>query len=533
MQEIKLLDCTLRDGGYVNDWEFGNNNIINVFERLESAAIDIIEVGFLDERRIFDSNRTIMPDTKAVNIIYGSLERGSSLAVGMIDYGTCGISNLQPCEECFLDGIRIIFKKEVMHDAIAFCKEVKVLGYQVFVQAVSITSYSDEELAELIDLVNALEPFAFSLVDTYGLLHKNRLMHYFEFADKHLKENIGIGYHAHNNFQLAYANCIELIENSPRERLLLIDGSLHGMGKHAGNAPIELLATYMNEKFYIKYDSSQLLEAVEVTILDIYHRSPWGYSLKFFVAASHDCHPSYVTYLMDKKKLSIRSIHEILNQIETDRKLLYDKSYIEELYVNYQTIECDDTASLQKLKQKWEAKEILLLAPGNHVVEEKEKIEQYLQQQSPIVISVNFLPEDYKVDYLFMSNAKRYVQLASQINRLDKTTKLIATSNVTKAKGTFDYILQYSKLLDGQAMIADNPMIMLIRLLSELKVKSIACAGFDGFITLPQQNYVNPNMEYSFSSEKAVEINRDVEKSILRIDNCLPIQFITTTHYKL
>ena len=304
MSGIKLLDCTLRDGGYLNDWQFGNDNIINIYERMVSAGIDIIELGFLDERREYDEDRTIFPDTHALDRTYRGLDKGNSMLVGMIDYGTCGIEHIAPVEDCCLDGIRVIFKKAVMHRAIAFCRQVKELGYQVFVQAVSITSYHQEELKELIDLVNELHPFAFSLVDTYGLLHKNLLMKYYNFADRNLAPGIGLGYHSHNNFQLAYANCIELFENPP-QRLLLVDGSLYGMGKSAGNAPLELLATYVNDNIAKRYHISQLLEAIDVTILEIYQKVHWGYSFKFFLSALNDCHPNYVSYLMDKKKLSV------------------------------------------------------------------------------------------------------------------------------------------------------------------------------------------------------------------------------------
>ena len=85
MRNIELLDCTLRDGGYLNDWEFGHDNLVNIFERLVSAKADIIEIGFLDERRDFDLNRSIMPDTDSVEKIYGGLDRSGSMVVGMID----------------------------------------------------------------------------------------------------------------------------------------------------------------------------------------------------------------------------------------------------------------------------------------------------------------------------------------------------------------------------------------------------------------------------------------------------------------
>ena len=319
---IKLLDCTLRDGGYLNDWEFSKSNIINIFERLVSAGVDIIETGFIDDRRQYDENRSIFPDTAGINATYGKLDKGSSMIVGMIDYGTCSIDHVMTADECYLDGIRVIFKKQKMHEAIDFCRKVKEKGYKVFAQAVSITSYDDDELAELIGLVNDLMPYAFSLVDTYGLLHKGQLRHYFDFACKHLDLSIGIGYHAHNNFQLAYANCIELIDDPPKDRMLIVDGTLYGMGKSAGNTPIELLVMHMNEYHGGTYHNSQILEAIEVTMLDMYRKVGWGYSFKFFLAASYDCHPNYVNYLMDLGKLSVKSISEILASLEGDKKLL-------------------------------------------------------------------------------------------------------------------------------------------------------------------------------------------------------------------
>lgn len=531
---VKLLDCTLRDGGYVNDWDFGNSNIVNIFERLVSAGMDIVEVGFLDERRPYDPNRSILPDTDAVQKTYGLLDKGDSLIVGMIDYGTCGIEHVAPCSECFLDGIRVIFKKHKMHEAIDFCHQIKRLGYKVFVQAVSITSYDDAEFAELLALVNDLEPYAFSLVDTYGLLHKHKLMHYYNAAEEGLKKEIGIGYHAHNNFQLAYSNCIELLENPPKDRLLLVDGSLYGMGKGAGNAPMELLAMYMNEHGDKRYHSSQLLEAIDVTILDIYRRIPWGYSFKFFIAASHDCHPNYVSYLMDKQKLSVKSIHEILDMLEGEKKLLYDGEYAEELYVEYQKqISSAERTGAEQLGERLKGRKVLMLGPGGHALDEDHKVYEYIGRNRPVVIAVNCMPADYQVDYLFISSAKRYVQLSYAILRLPEEVKLIATSNVTKASGSFDYTLPYNELLDEEALIVDNPMIMMIRLLSGYGVEQIALAGFDGYTTSQTSDYANPNMAHSFSREKARSLNEDVERSLARIQHPAKLKFVTTTCYRM
>ena len=533
MGSIELLDCTLRDGGYVNDWEFGHNNIVNLFERLVSSRVDYIELGFLDDRRPYDENRTIMPDTVAVNKIFDGLDKGDSVILGMIDYGTCDVSHIAPANECILDGIRVIFKKHHMTEAIEFCGKIKELGYKVFVQAVSITSYSDDELNRLIGMVNDLHPYAFSLVDTYGLLHKRLLMHYFDIANEKLDIDIRLGYHAHNNFQLAFANCVELMEQEGIKRNLLIDGTLYGMGKSAGNAPLELVAEYMNNNLGKDYNLNQIMEAIDVTILDIYRQVPWGYALKFYVSASHDCHPSYVTYLMNKKKLSMSGINNILNKLEGEKKLLYDEEYVERLYIDYQQIECDDACSYEILGSELKDKPILLVAPGKSIINYKDKIMKYIQEINPVVIPINFIPDGYSLDYIFISNAKRYVQQATGISRLSDSVKLIATSNVTRAKGDFDYIFSYSNLVDEDALIVDNPMIMFIKILDKIRVSSIALAGFDGYEWTELPNYVNANMEHSFSKEKAEMINKDVVNSLKKIGTSIDISFITPTLYEV
>ena len=531
MNKAKLLDCTLRDGGYVNDWEFGHNTLTSVLERLVSAGVDIIEVGFLDERRPFDENRSIMPDTASVQKIYGKVNKGQSAIVAMIDYGTCGIDKLQPCAESYLDGIRVIFKKHVMHEAIDFCKQVKALGYKVFTQAVSITSYSDDELLQLIALVNDLQPYALSMVDTYGLLHQSNLMHIFEIMDKHLDSAISIGYHAHNNFQMGYANCIEVLEK-PTSRPLVVDATLYGMGKSAGNTPIELLANYMNENGGHTYDLNQILEAIEVDVLDIYRRIPWGYTLFYYVAASHKCHPNYVAYLLNKKALSIRSVGEILDSIPTEKKLLYDQKYIESLYLDYQRMECDDTAAVAALKGALGGREVLLLGPGRCVRDEAATIAAYIREHSPVIISINYQPPGFTPDYVFFSNAKRYSQMASQLLEPEYANlPLIATSNVLKTSGQFTFVLNYSRLIDAATDIPDNSLVMFLRVLREVGAARIALAGFDGYVP-SKMNYFNTNMEYDFVKDKAAYLNDYVRGFLASMQGQPPVVFVTKSRYQ-
>lgn len=536
--KLLLLDCTLRDGGFINDWEFGHETIVNIFERAVSAGTDIIEIGFIDERRALDINRTIMPDGSAVEQIFAGLDHGKAMVVGMIDYGTCSIDRILPCSESLMDGIRVIFKKKNRFEAIDFCGKLKEKGYKVFVQPVSITGYSDSEMENLVDMVNDLSPYAMSLVDTYGLLHEGGLMHYYDIMDSRLNPHISMGYHAHNNFQLGYSNSIALMEKNAakpfdRRRTLVIDASSFGMGKGAGNSPIELVAMYMNNHFGKCYDISQMLETIDVSIMEIYLQSPWGYSLKYFLAASNDCHPNYVQHLMQKRTLSVKSINEILDSIAPDEKLAYNAEHIERLYENYQKIEVDDRGDLARLsKDLLQGGEILILGPGGSIKSEEGKIQSYMASKKPTVIAINYIPENLYADYVFISNAKRYVTLEGAISRNSNSVKLIATSNITPTKGSFDYVVDYAGLIDESFEFKDSALVMLLKLMVMLGAKKVTLAGFDGYSRRPGDNFFNMAMEYAFVKDKAEMLNEYMSNALGILSKEIEIEFVTETKYK-
>lgn len=532
--KLELLDCTLRDGGYINDWEFGHDTLVNVFERVCASGVEFIELGFLDDRRKFDINRSIMPDTACMEKIYGGLPKGNTKLMGMIDFGTCSIDHIQPCSESILDGIRVIFKKHLREPAMAFCKQLKDKGYIVFSQLVSITSYEDEELLDLIRLANDVKPYAVSMVDTYGLMHKSTLFHYYDLLNQNLDPSIAVGYHAHNNFQLGYSNCIEMMERHKGcNRPILCDGTLYGMGKSAGNAPSELLAMYMNAHFEKHYHISQMLEAIDSSLMDIFKVTPWGYTMKFFIAASNDCHPNYVSYLLDKRNLSIKAINEILAQLQGEKKLLYDKQLIEQLYVEYQRNEFDDKLSYSHLNDELAGKDILIIGPGASIIEEANKITKYINENNPVVISINFVPSSWDIDYLFLTNSKRYVHQSTAISKLDKRVKLIATSNITRASGQFDYVFDYESLIDRSVVFMDNSFIMLLKVLSKLNIKHIAMAGLDGYSSDRATNYYSSQMEYEHAKKLSKEINSYVDNYLAQLKSTQSMEFITKTLYQL
>ena len=536
MGEKKLLDCTIRDGGYVNDWKFGHDNLISIYERLIDSDVDYIELGFLDERREFDYDRSIMPDTDCMARIYGDVDKKGKIVFGMIDYGTCGLEHIRPAAESYIDGIRVIFKKHLREDALAFCKELKSLGYIVFAQLVSVTSYTDDEMLDLIRIANEVGPDAVSMVDTYGLMHQNNLRHFIDLLDKGLNPDIALGYHGHNNFQMGYANCIAMLEYET-DRTMLVDGTLYGMGKSAGNAPIELIAMHMNQKYGKSYNIPQMLEAIDTNIMNFYQPASWGYNLFFYLAASNDCHPNYVADLMNKKTLSIKSVSELLSRLEGDKKLLYDKKYMEDLYLEYQSNDIDDSNDISRLGELFRDKELLIIGPGGSVISESDRIEEYIDGISEskgvdnlIIISINYIPDMIEPDMIFISNAKRYLQMTSALSKNIDKYSLIATSNVTSKSSEFGYSLNYSGLIDEGADIIDNSFIMLLKALIKCGVGHVSVAGFDGYSN-DKVNFVDPEMEYTFIKDRTDSLNAYAISKLGELSSQINVSFVTTSLY--
>ncbi|MCR5225644.1 MAG: aldolase catalytic domain-containing protein [Eubacterium sp.] len=564
MGELKLLDCTLRDGGYINDWNFGHNNLISIYERLIDSDVDYIELGFLDDRRPFDIDRSIMPDTDCMEKIYGSVDKKGKIVFGMIDYGTCSIDHIKPASESYIDGIRVIYKKHLRVEALDFCRQLKELGYIVFSQLVSVTSYTDEEMLDLIRLANEAKPDAVSMVDTYGLMHQNNLMHFIDLLDKNLDPDIALGYHGHNNFQMGYANCIAMLDYKT-DRTMLVDGTLYGMGKSAGNAPLELIAMHMNQKYGKNYQIPQMLEAIDVNIMNFCQPSTWGYNLFFYLSASNDCHPNYVADLMNKKTLSIKSINELLSRLEGEKKLLYDKKYMEDLYREYQSHDIDDSDAIKRLSERFDLlssdifeyegdhehnvdglsvqKNILVIGPGSSVSTEREKLEAFIEKtreadgdENLEIIAINYIPSEIPVDMLFISNSKRYLQMSSALARLissdstDTRIQIIATSNVTSKRIDFDYTLNYSSLIDEEADIIDNSFIMLLKALVKAGVKKVNVAGFDGY-SEDKLNFINPDMEYTFIKDRTEELNQYAKDKLSELSSDIEVNFVTTSLY--
>lgn len=286
----------------------------------------------------------------------------------------------------------------------------------------------------------------------------------------------------------------------------------------------------MNHRFGKNYQISQILEAIDANITQFYSPATWGYNMFYYLAASNDCHPSYVSDLMNKRTLSIKSVNEILGKLEGEKKLLYDRDYMDALYVNYQNKEVNDEKAREDLKDIFMDRKLLIVGPGVTMKTRQDQIEEFIRQQHPLVISINYIPEKVMPDYVFLSNSKRYVQLATRLSQ--KNHRIIATSNVTGTSGeAFLYVLNYSSLIDEKAKIVDNSLVMLLKALGNAEVKEVTLAGFDGYSS-KSSNYFNMSMEYDFVKEMADDLNQYTIHFLRELKGRMSVHFLTESRYE-
>lgn len=519
MNKIQVLDCTLRDGGYCNQWRFGFENVKTITDALVCAEIDIVECGFLTNRVTYDPETTKFSSVEEVAAVIPR-ERADKLFVVMMNYGEYDAECLPECDGSSVDGIRVAFHKKDLAGALEACRVIQQKGYKVFIQAMVSLCYQDEEFLSLIRSVNEFKPYAFYIVDSFGMMKSKDLVRLFYMVEHNLCEETRIGFHSHNNMQLAYSNSQTLV-CLQTSRNLIIDTSVYGMGRGAGNLNTELFITYLNENFDSRYDIKPLLKIIDRILNGFYQRSYWGYSLPNYLSASHNAHPNYAGYLDDKKTLTVEDMNEIFNMMDEDKKVSFDKAYIEQLYLRYMAHGCAQEEHKAELSQKLKGKTVVLIAPGKSSVCEREKIISYIGSTGAVSISVNFAYSYCEPDYIFISNIRRYRELDEQVKK-----KCIITSNISDEQAYLK--LNYRDFLTDFDAVKDNAGLMAVRFLISCGVEKICLAGFDGYSHDVEENYGDKQMEMITPNPVLDAMNIGMRKALADYAKQVTIEFLTT-----
>ena len=524
--EAKILDCTLRDGGYINDFRFGNTAIKSIVSMLTEANIDIIECGFLEDKPNDDTVSLFNTVAEIKQILPSNHKKSEYVAMAV--YGSYSLDNLEICDGSSITGIRVTFHDHEIKEALQYCADIKKMGYKTFFQPVGMTAYTDKQLIDLIEYVNTLEPFAFYIVDTLGLMNQKDVERLSYLLDNNLIPSIAMGFHSHNNLQLSFSNAQKFL-NIPANRAKIVDASVYGMGRGAGNLSTELIAHFINEMEGAAYNVDFLLKIYDQHIREIRKQFEWGYSVAYYLAAVHKCHPNYAKFLLDLGTLPINDIGNILMSVTPKHKYFYDKDYILSHYLDYQNSQIDDSAAYAKLRPNIEGKPILIIAPGKSISEYIERIHQYIDSEKPYIISVNHISNIVESHSIFFSNRKRYDEFICD-DKLKLPAKFIITSNI-RTLVQIDYRFNYSELCSTNGKFIDNAAIMLLKLLQTMRPNSIALAGMDGF-SPDIDNYYIDTFINTGNKQTMLALNSMVSNAISYYEKNMNIVFLTPSIYK-
>ncbi|GAA6377204.1 aldolase catalytic domain-containing protein [Firmicutes bacterium i23-0019-B6] len=535
MNKVEMLDCTLRDGAYIVNAEFGTAAIKGIMRNMQDANIKIIECGWLkNTEHILGTTFYHVPDDLKRYIVQ---KRKECIYTVMIDWDRYNLEYLPIYDGQSVDAIRVVFPHGKAKEGVEVGKQILEKGYRVFFQAANTLAYSKEDLVELAKEINETKAEALSIVDTFGAMYEEDLEKIMSVLDKELNESIALGFHSHNNQQLSFALSIKFVEwmKENSNRMAIVDSSLCGMGRGAGNATTELVANYLNRKQLGNYDMDMIMDAIDTYMQPFQEKYTWGYSTPYFIAGMYCCHVNNIAYLINNHRTNAKDMRNIIQSLSSEDRKKYDYDLLEEKYIQNQNRIVDDENEIANLKTKLKGKKVLLIAPGKRAIQEKEKVEKYIAEDTPVIIDVNAITDSYPVDYLFVINDVRYEYAKNSYSDIFESCQKILLSSVKNSADEGEHIINFSKVVKTGWEHFDNAVIYCLRLLDKLEITEVAIAGFDEFKEGYNSSYSDPFLPTVNSTVDYKKINKEIKEMLddfkLTNSSNMNVKLITTSEF--
>jgi len=293
--EIKVLDCTIRDGGLMNKWQFEDDFVKAVFEACCAAGIDYMELGYKSSESAFSRDEHgpwKFCDDADITRILGEdcAEKGIKLAA-MGDIGRIDYDDIPPKDESVITLIRVACYIHQMDKALALVEHCIDKGYETTIQLMAVSKAMERDIDEALDDVSKSRLPVLYVVDSFGAMYCEQVE---RLAKKYIAALPGktIGFHGHNNQQLAFANTIEAIIHGCN----YVDGTMYGIGRGAGNCPLELLISFLKNP---KFDPRPIYNAVQKQMIPLREKIEWGFHVPYLITGMLNEHPRSAMKFMD------------------------------------------------------------------------------------------------------------------------------------------------------------------------------------------------------------------------------------------
>jgi 4-hydroxy 2-oxovalerate aldolase len=306
MSNIKVFDCTIRDGGLVNNFHFSNEFVKGVYDTCVKAGIDYMEIGKNNSPTLQSPDEFgawNFCNEADIRRIVGDNNTNLKIAV-MSDIGRTVASELLPKKDSVVDMVRVATYVHQIDEAIELVNEAHAKGYETTINIMAVAKATQQELDEVLEKVSKTPVDVVYIADTFGSYYPQEIK---ELAKKYLTLGKKVGIHAHNNIQLAFANTIE----SKLSGVEFLDVTISGLGRGAGNCAMELLIGYLNDP---KYKLEPVIKFIEDHIVELEKELDWGYSIPYMITGQLIEHPRSAMKARDEKDTNYTKFHQDLKE---------------------------------------------------------------------------------------------------------------------------------------------------------------------------------------------------------------------------
>lgn len=281
----KIVDCTIRDGGLVNNWDFSVEFVQHLYKSLNEAGVDYMEIGYKNSPKLLKGAESAGPwrfldDDFLRKVIPQKLNTKLS---ALVDIGRVDENDILPREESLIDLIRVACYIQDVDKALDLVKVFHDRGYETTINIMALSNVMENQLLEAFEMIDASVVDVVYIVDSYGSLAPSDFNYLIEKFKKYLP-NKRLGVHTHNNMQLAFANTLVSVEKGVE----LLDASVYGMGRAAGNCPTELLVANLKNA---KYNVRPVLDMIDKYMIPLREKEEWGYIIPYMITGMLDEHP--------------------------------------------------------------------------------------------------------------------------------------------------------------------------------------------------------------------------------------------------
>jgi len=489
-KKIISLDCTLRDGGYYNNWDFDSSTVKKYVQAINSSKIDYVEIGF----RSLPSKNFIGSFAYSSDSFISKLNIKSKIAI-MIDTkevleNKIGIKKTLDIllNDKKKSPVRLVRFATHFKDALSLKNIIKITrqkGYQVAINIMQCSNKSEIEIKKILKYLNKLEGIdVLYFADSLGNMDTNDVKKITKIFKKFWSADLGI--HAHNNKGNGVANSLVAIDCGVK----WVDSTINGMGRGAGNAETEILLSEINNRFSNKYTMDKIFLLSSIEFRKLKDKYQWGQSLYYYLAAKNNIHPSYIQEMISDQRYDENDILKTIEHIKNIPSTSYNKNFINGLM----------SKNLSNInKGKWNArnwcknKTVLILGGGSNITKYKNNIIQYSKKKSVLILSLNYISQlDQYIHGIIVANKPRYMMDSKNYSKLKKPIyicqsiykddpnfhlfdKFIYNYGLNIKAKKFAFYKNYSYTPNNLAFS------YALSLVNMGKAKKILVAGFDGY----------------------------------------------------